>query len=78
MVAVSHYPRSHGTRWRRREGRPCGSMQVDWAGNAMRTGAHEVDGTIELKNPVTLHLAMPKVCFASEGAIRAWRQELIS
>jgi len=78
MVAVSHYPRSHGTRWRRREGRPCGSMQIDWAGNAMKTGAHEVDGTIELKNPVTLHLAMPKVCFASEGAIRAWRQELIS
>tara|TARA_B100000959_G_C14974075_1_gene620881 strand:+ start:1306 stop:2022 length:717 start_codon:yes stop_codon:yes gene_type:complete len=78
MVAVSHFPRSHGTRWRRREGRPCGSMQVDWAGNAMKTGAHEVDGTIELKNPVTLHLAMPKVCYASDGAHRSWRQELLS
>ena len=78
MVAVSHYPRSHGSRWRRREGRPCGSMQVDWAGNAMKTGAHEVDGTVELKNPVTLHLAMPKVCYANDGAQRIWRQELIS
>ncbi len=78
MVAVSHYPRSHGMRWRRHEGQPCGSMQVDWAGNAMRTGAHEVDGTVELKNPVTLHLAMPKVCNASDGAQRIWRQEMIS
>ena len=78
MVAVSHYPRSHGARWRRHEGRPCGSMQVDWAGNAMKTGAHEVDGTTELKDPVTLHLAMPKVCFASDSAIRTWRQEMIS
>jgi hypothetical protein len=76
MVAVSHYPRSHGTRWRRHEGLPCGSMHIDWAGNAMRTGAHEVDGTIGLKDPVTLHLAMPKVCNA-EGTNRKMRQELL-
>ncbi len=77
MVAVSHYPRSHGTRWRRHEGLPCGSMQVDWAGNAMRTGAHEVDGTVELKDPVTIRLAMPRVCNA-ESENRKMRQELLS
>ncbi len=78
MVAVSHYPRSHGTRWRRREGLPCGSMHVDWAGgNAMKTGAHKVDETIELLNPVTLHLAMPKMCGEGGGTSRTWRQELL-
>lgn len=78
MVAVSHYPRSHGACWRRREGYRCGSMNVDWAGNAMRVGAHEVDGTIELKQPVTLHLAMPKSCIENAEVNRMWRQELIS
>ncbi|MDP7004805.1 MAG: hypothetical protein QF718_01155 [Phycisphaerales bacterium] len=77
MVAVSHYPRSHGTRWRRNEGRPCGSMNVDWAGNAMRVGVHEVDGTVELSNPVTLHLAMPKSCSEEDEKDRTWRQELL-
>jgi len=77
MVAVSHYPRSRGARWRRKEGNPCGSMNVDWAGNAMRVGAHEVDGTIELTNPVTLHLAMPKECSDTVVSNRTWRQELL-
>ena len=77
MVAVSHYPRSHGARWRRNEGYPCGSMNVDWAGNAMRVGAHEVDGTIELKQPATLHLAMPKQCAEEPYEDRTWRQELL-
>jgi hypothetical protein len=78
MVAVSHYPRSHGARWRRHEGIPCGSMQVDWAGNAMKTGAHEVDGTIELNSPATLHLAMPKVCSSTDSVHRSWRQEMLN
>ena len=77
MVAVSHYPRSHGARWRRHEGIPCGSMLVDWAGNAMKAGAHEVDGSIELDNPVMLHLAMPKNCTVSDSVNRSWRQELL-
>lgn len=77
MVAVSYYPRSHGTKLRSQEGRPSGSMNVDWAGNAMRTGAHEVDGTIELKQPVTLHLAMPRDCSKQSSRIRTWRQEIL-
>jgi len=77
MVAVSYYPHSHGTLLRGREGHPCGSITVDWAGNAMRVGPHEVDGTIELKQPVTLHLAMPKVCSGNSISTRTWRQELL-
>ncbi len=75
MVAVSHYPRSHGARWRRHEGHSCGSMQIDWIGNAMKTGAHPVDEAIELKNPVILHLAMPKKCNNTNQ--RTMRQELL-
>ena len=77
MVAVSHYPRSHGGRMRRHEGRFCGSMHVDWAGNAMRVGAHEVDGTVALREPTTLHLAMPKSCHSAESNQRLWRQEIL-
>ena len=78
MVAASHYPRSHGACWRRHEGRDCGSMSVDWAGNAMRVGAREVDGTVELKQPVTLHLSMPKSVSENIEHDRTWRQELLS
>ena len=78
MVGVSHYPRSHGTRWRRHEGRPCGAMDVDWVGNAMRVGAHEVDGTIELTDPVMLHLAMPKNVEFNVPRDTSCRQEKLS
>jgi len=78
MVAESHYPRSHGACWRRHEGLPCGSMNVDWAGNAMRVGPREVDGTIELEQPVMLHLSMPKSCSDNLEHDRTWRQELLS
>jgi hypothetical protein len=77
MVGVSHYPRSHGTRWRRHEGRPCGTMDVDWVGNAMKIGAHEVDGSVELKDPVMLHLAMPKIIEQAEPRNTSCRQEIL-
>jgi len=77
MVAVSYYPHSHGAKWRSREGHPCGSMNVDWAGNAMRVGPHEVDGSIELRQPVTLHLAMPKMGTTHQNDGRTWRQEIL-
>lgn len=78
MAAASHYSRSHGGKMRRNEGRACGTMQVDWAGNAMRVGAHEVDGTVTIKQPATLHLAMPKKCSSSPSNRRLWRQEILS
>jgi hypothetical protein len=78
MVAVSHFPRSHGTCLRRNEGKPCGSMRVDWAGNAMRIGVQEVDGSRELIEPVTLHLAMPRDIPDTEGRDTTWRQEKLA
>jgi hypothetical protein len=77
MVGVSHYPRSHGAKWRRNEGRPCGTMDVDWVGNAMKIGAHEVDGTVELTDPVMLHLAMPKDVTSTESRTTSCRQEVL-
>ena len=77
MVGVSHFPRSQGTRWRRHEGRSCGTMDVDWVGNAMKMGAHEVGGTIELTDPVILHLAMPKNVTFKDPRDTSCRQELI-
>lgn len=77
MVAVSYYPHSHGARWRSREGHPCGKMNVDWAGNAMRVGPHEVDGSVQLQEPVTLHLAMPKADSGHQNDGRTWRQEIL-
>jgi len=77
MVGVSHYPRSHGTRWPKHEGRPCGTMDVDWVGNAMKIGAHEVDGTVELTDPIMLHLAMPKNVTTKEPRDASCRQEIL-
>jgi len=59
LAAASFYPRGHGTCMRRHAGMPCGTMLVDWAGAAFKTGVHEVSGEMELRNPVTLHLSMP-------------------
>ncbi|MDP6541440.1 MAG: hypothetical protein QF444_03430 [Phycisphaerales bacterium] len=76
MVGVSHYPRSHGARWRRHEGMPCGNINVDWVGNAMKIGAHEVDGTVELTQPVTLRLSMPKNIEFNDPRETSYRQEI--
>ncbi len=59
LAAASYYPRSHGARWRRAAGMPCGSLLVDWGGAAFKTGVHEGSGELELISPVTLHLSMP-------------------
>lgn len=78
MGAASWYPRSHGARLRRKAGLPCGSLMVDWVGNPLKIGVHEVSGEIPLTNPVTLHLAMPEQ--VSYEPIRAdlWRQEQLA
>jgi hypothetical protein len=75
MAAASWYPRSHGQRWRRKAGLPCGSLRVDWAGNPLKIGVQEVGGDIPLTNPVTLHLAMPKDVKTEPPAAGLWRQE---
>jgi hypothetical protein len=75
MAAASWYPRSHGARLRRRAGMPCGTLEVDWVGNPLKLGVHEVSDEIRLVNPRTLHLAMPEE--VSQEPVRAdiWRQE---
>ena len=75
LAAGSYYPRSHGARWRREPGMPCGSLLVDWGGAAFKTGIHEVSGEIDLIKPATLHLSMPAgVCEDAQDQ-NVWRQE---
>jgi hypothetical protein len=78
MAASSWYPRSHGARLRKRPGMACGSVLVDWVGNPLKIGVHEVSGEIPLQNPVTLRLAMPSC--VSQAPVRSdiWRQEKLS
>ncbi|GEM_PF-1843230 len=77
LAAASYYPRSHGARWRKETGMPCGTLNVDWGGNAQKVGVHEVSSEIELKSPVTLHLAMPKKVIDYTTGNEMWRQERI-
>jgi hypothetical protein len=78
LAAASFYPRSHGARLRKRAGMPCGSILVDWGGSAFKSGVHEVSGEIELHNPVTVHLSMPKNVNAFDSGDHSWRQECIA
>ena len=78
MAASSWYPRSHGDRWRSNAGMPCGTLPVDWAGNPLKIGVHEVSSDIPLTNPVHLHLAMPTGISADIPRASAWRQEQIA
>jgi hypothetical protein len=74
LAAASFYPRSHGSRLRRRNGMPCGSLNVDWGASAFRTGVHEVSGEIELIQPAILHLSMP-VGVRDDLLGDTWKQE---
>lgn len=78
MAAASWYPRSHGARLRRRPGMPCGTVLVDWIGNPLKIGVHEVSGEIPLSNPVTLHMAMPTEVNTMVSQREIWRQEQIA
>ena len=75
LAAGSYYPRSHGARWRREPGMPCGSLLVDWGGAAFKTGIHEVSGEIELIKPAMLHLSMPAGVSEEAQEQKVWRQE---
>ena len=75
LAAASYYPRSHGSRMRRRTGLPCGTLPVDWGGAAFKAGVHEVSGEIELINPVTIHLSMPTGVKMVVTGDEVWKQE---
>jgi hypothetical protein len=78
MAAATWYPRSHGACLRRRAGMPCGTVLVDWVGNPLKIGVHEVSGDVPLTNPVTLHLAMPEHVKSDAVGNDLWRQEQLS
>ncbi len=78
MAASAWYPRSRGERWRSNVGLACGSVPVDWAGNPLKIGVHEVASDIPLTNPVKLHLAMPTGVSADIPRASTWRQEQIA
>lgn len=78
LAAVSYYPRSKGARLLRQSGIPCGSMLVDWGGSAFKTGVHEVSGEVNLENPATLRMAMPKNVNSFVTDAETWKQECIA
>ncbi len=75
LAAASYYPRSHGARWRRAAGMPCGSLMVDWGGAAFKTGVHEGSGELELISPVMLHLSMPAGVRTEADEHDMWTQQ---
>ncbi|MHC5024857.1 MAG: hypothetical protein ACYTGG_13295 [Planctomycetota bacterium] len=77
LAAASWYPRSHGARFRRRGGLPCGTLPVDWGGSAFKTGVYESSGEIQLNGPATLHLPMPKNVHDEVTGSEVWTQEQI-
>jgi hypothetical protein len=78
LAAVSYYPRSHGSCWRRKPGLPCGTMPVDWSGSALKSGVHEGSNEMALTNPAKLHLALPMGVIAAFESNIAWRQEQLA
>jgi hypothetical protein len=77
LGAATYYHRGHGARHRKQAGLPCGTLLVDWAGAAFRTGVHEVSGEIELIRPTIVHLALPRIPLPQIDPRRTWRQEQI-
>ena len=78
LAAATFYPRSHGSRLRRHDGMPCGTLPVDWAGSAFKTGVHEVSNELTLHAPATLHLSMPRNVNEAIDPRATWRQERLA
>jgi hypothetical protein len=77
LAAATWFSRGAGSRIRRSRGMPCGTLDVDW-GSAMRTLDHEVAGEMNLKDPSTLHLAMPQGVEVRPPDAAMWTKERIS
>lgn len=75
LAAASYYPRSHGACWRRKPGLPCGTMQVDWSGSALKSGVHEGSNEMALVRPAQLHLSMPLGVREAFETPAAWKQQ---
>lgn len=76
LVAATNYPHTHGDKLRSHQGLECGDLDVDWGIN-FRTGSHELSSEIELRSPVTLHLAVPRNVTNRIRRGQHWRQVLL-
>ncbi len=77
LAAAVNYPHSQGDQLRSQKGLPCGTFNVDWGEN-FRTGMHELSGEIDLLNPVTIHLPVPRNVTNRIRRGQQWRQQIFS
>ncbi len=76
MAAAVNYRHNRGQQLRSTRGLSCGTFDVDWGIN-FRTGMHELSGEIELFDPVTLHIPIPRDVSNRIRANDQWKQENI-
>jgi hypothetical protein len=76
LAAATRFPRARGGVLRKREGKPCGTLPVDW-GQAFRVGVHEVSEEIELIDPCALHLSMPHGARHTLAGPAIWKHEIL-
>ena len=76
MAAAVNYPHNRGSQLRSKRGIPCGTFEVDWGEN-FRTGTHELSGELELVDPVTIHLAIPRQVSNRIRKDQHWKNEII-
>lgn len=77
VAAAVNYPHNKGDQLRSHKGLPCGTFQVDWGEN-FRTGMHELSGEIELYDPVTVRLPIPREVSNRIRSGQHWRQQILS
>lgn len=77
MAAAVDYPQGKGSKVRSHRGLGCGTFDVDWGEN-FRTGLHELSGEIDLIDPVTIHLPIPRGVTNRIKREQQWRQEIIA
>ncbi|NOG54451.1 MAG: hypothetical protein HND57_09015 [Planctomycetes bacterium] len=77
IAAAVNFPHNRGDQVRSHRGMPCGTFEVDWGVN-FRTGMHELSGEIELLEPVSVHLPIPRGVSNRIRAGQHWRQQLLS
>jgi len=77
VAAAVNYPHSHGDQLRSHTGLPCGTFDVDW-GETFRIGARELLGDIQLENPITIHLPIPRDVTNVVRKGRQWELEIFS
>ncbi len=76
LAAAVNYRHNRGQLLRSHTGLHCGTFNVDWGIN-FRTGFHELSGEIELHDPATVHLPIPREVSNRITSNEQWKQETI-